>query len=196
MMMHLKERGFTLIEMMITMGIALFIMAGMTSVFVSQTRTATMLKNKTEAMGDLFLASQIMQGELRSSKAICKYTSPLVTLVYQPIDSNMSILPCASAAPTSNSVSVKNGFFQYEKYAKNAWHLWWKRPTKHPTNPPKKAKRDELIRGLASVGGMNVKVVSAPPLPDVYEVTLTSQIRGQNNQVSLLPLTFKVWARN
>jgi len=177
MMMQSKEQGFTLIEMMITMGIALVMMAGMTSVFVSQTRTATMLKNKTEAMGDLFLASQIMQGELRSSKKICwSSTANAQSLVYLPIDSTTPMVSCDPKKYKS---------FQYRK---NTGALCW--------NQLDGKGCQELIRGLPLVGGMKVKVVSAPPLPDVYEVTLTSQMRGQNNQISLLPLTFKVWARN
>jgi len=181
MMMHSKERGFTLIEMMITMGMALFIMAGMTSVFVSQTRTATMLKNKTEAMGDLFLASQIMQRELRSSKAIClNSTATNLILMYQPSDSNVPIVSCALP------VSPYNGLFRYN----NTGALCWDRPKKND-------KCQELIRGLSLAGGLQVtKTTAVPPLPDMYEVTLTSKMRGLNNQVSLLPLTFKVWARN
>jgi len=195
MMMQSKEQGFTLIEMMITMGIALFIMAGMTSVFVSQTRTATMLKNRTEAMGDLFLASQIMQAELRSAKAIC-WDSTKKILVYQPVDSNISIFPCGLAAP-------ENGSFQYEPNTATDWHIMWKR-YKAPKTATEKARkgtrRDELIQGLPISGGVKftpiVKKPPAPPLPKLYEVTITSQFRGQDNQMLLLPLTFKVWARN
>ena len=64
------QRGFTLVEVLISMGIAMVLLAGMTSVFVSQTRVANMMNGKTEAMGDLFLASQIMQSELRGAKSI------------------------------------------------------------------------------------------------------------------------------
>jgi len=196
MIMQREEQGFTLLEMMITMGISLVIMAGMMSVFVSQTRTATMLKDKTEAMGDLFLASQIMQSEMRSSKAIC-WDAATSTLVYQPIDSNVSIFPCGSAAP-------ENGSFQYKTNTATDWRIMWKR-YKAPATATSLARAgtraDELIRGLPPVGGIQVTKIAAaappaPQLPDTYEITLTSQFKGQDNQVLLLPLTFKVWARN
>ncbi len=198
MMMCREEQGFTLMEMMITMGISLIIMAGMMSVFVSQTRTASMLKDRTEAMGDLFLASQIIQSELRSSKAIC-WDTATSTLVYQPIDSITTILPCGPATP-------ENGSFQYKANTATDWRIMWKRykaPATATTKARKGTGRSELIRGLAPVGGLQVikikAAVAAPPkpqLPDAYEITITAQFRGSDNQILLLPLTFKVWARN
>jgi len=213
MMQHRQNKGFTLIELLITMLIGLIIMAGMTSVFISQTRTATMLKNKTEAMSDSFLVSQIMQSELRSAKQVC-WDAGGNTLWYQPLDSNASILPCGSPAS-----KTKNGRFTYETYKINNitakdWRMMWKRPVSlMATGTGKNAS--ELVRGLIPKGwispqaggamnGLAVKVIAPPavvpppatPLPKTYEVTLKSFFRGQSNQVQPLTLTFKVWARN
>ncbi len=178
-----KQDGFTLIELLITMAIGMIIMAGMTAVFISQTRTATMLKHKTEAMGDLFLASQIMQSELRGSKGICWNANKLL---YQPFDSNVL---CTGA------VSGKNGSFEFR--APNATHptsyVCWNRPNNG-------SGCQELLRGLPAAGGLAVAIITpapvVPPLPTTYVVTLTSKVTGQANQAKTLGLTFKVWARN
>jgi len=195
MMQHRQNKGFTLIELLITMLIGLIIMAGMTSVFISQTRTATMLKNKTEALGDLFLVSQIMQAELRGAKAICL---PLTgnMIVYQPIDSNVSILPCSTASPD-------NGSFKYQINTATDWKIMWKRPLSLMTTGTG-VKPDELIQGLPPTKGLVVKLIPTPPpliapvtpLPPTYKVTIQSLFRGQDNQSKNLILTFKVWARN
>lgn len=177
-----QQKGFTLIELLVTMGIGLVIMAGMTSVFVSQTRTATMLKNKTEAMGDLFLASQIMQSELRSSQAICQVSATV--LAYQPNDSTT---PCTSA-----TVNGSNGSFELRPASatKPTPYICWDRPNNG-------SGCQELIRGLPVASGMTVTPkVAAAPLPTMYVVDLKSLFRGQDNQSKNLGLTFKVWARN
>jgi len=180
MMQHRKNKGFTLIELLITMLIGLIIMAGMTSVFISQTRTASMLKNKTEAMGDLFLASQIMQSELRGAKGIC-WNSALSTIVYQPIDSTAA---CGGAA------SASNGAFEHRPASatKPTPYICWTRPNNG-------SGCQELIRGLpAATGGLNVTPSGLAPV--IYTVDLKSLFHGQDNQMNNLGLTFKVWARN
>jgi len=187
MMQHRKNKGFTLIELLITMLIGLIIMAGMTSVFISQTRTASMLKNKTEAMGDLFLASQIMQSELRGAKGIC-WNAALSTIVYQPIDSTAA---CGGAA------SASNGAFELRPASstKPTPYICWTRPNNG-------SGCQELIRGLPaatggpSTGGLNVTPSGVAPAPVIYTVDLKSLFHGQDNQMNNLGLTFKVWARN
>jgi len=183
-----QQKGFTLIELLVTMGIGLVIMAGMTSVFVSQTRTATMLKNKTEAMGDLFLASQIMQSELRSSQAICQVSATV--LAYQP---NNSTTPCTSA-----TVNGSNGSFELcpASATKPTPYICWNRPNGVSSSGCQQSCQ-ELIRGLPVASGMTVTPkVAAAPLPTMYVVDLKSLFRGQDNQSKNLGLTFKVWARN
>ncbi|MDQ6990529.1 MAG: type II secretion system protein [Mariprofundaceae bacterium] len=192
-MNHLeKQQGFTLIELLITTTIGLIIMAGMTSVFVSQTRTANMLKNKTEVMGDLFLASQIMQSQLRDAKDIC-WNSASSTLVYQAVDSNVSILPCSTASPD-------NGSFKYQINTATDWKIMWKRPLSLMKPGSKGIQPDELLRGLPTVRGLVVARIPPPPatpsLPVIYKVDLQSNFTGQANQAQTLGLTFKVWARN
>jgi len=174
-----QQKGFTLIELMVTMLIGLIIMAGMTSVFISQTRTATMLKNKTEAMGDLFLASQIMQSELRGSKGICWTGS---AIVYQPLDSNA---PCGGAA------NAANGSFELRPASatKPTPYICWTRPNNG-------SGCQEMIRNLPAAGLAVTATAGVPPQPTMYAVDLKSLFRGQDNQSKNLGLTFKVWARN
>jgi len=182
-----QQKGFTLIELIITMLIGLIIMAGMTSVFISQTRTASMLKNKTEAMGDLFLASQIMQSELRSAKAICQLSATV--LAYQDID---SIVPCTGAAdPTNGSFELRPA-----SATKPTPYICWDRPNNG-------SGCQELIRSLPAAGGLTVNATAGTPatattpaIPPMYTVDLQSMFRGQDNQTKNLGLSFKVWTRN
>jgi len=64
------ESGFTLIEMLISMAIGLVLIAGIAMIFVSSSKTSTALTGRTERMGDLFLASHLMQAAVRESKAM------------------------------------------------------------------------------------------------------------------------------
>ncbi len=64
------QRGFTLIELMVAMVIGLVLMAGIYSNFIMQSSVQSMQSDVTERMGDLYLASHIMQGELRVASSI------------------------------------------------------------------------------------------------------------------------------
>jgi len=187
MEMH-GEKGFTLVEVLVTMAIGMVILAGMTSVFVSQTGTANMLNNKTEAMGDLFLASQIIPSELRGSKGVCWDTSNqnAKKLIYQPIDSNDSLIVCSG--PTAN-----NGSFEYRTTGVDGPRVCWDRPLDG-------GGCQELIRDLCGSGtcatpGMDA-VAPVDPLTDTWRVILSSKYTGADKQTKNLDLAFKVWPRN
>jgi len=64
------EQGFTLIELMVALLIGLVLMGGIYTNFILQSRVQEMQSDITERMGDLYLASAIMQGELRTATAM------------------------------------------------------------------------------------------------------------------------------
>jgi len=64
------EQGFTLIELMVALLIGLVLMAGIYTNFILQSRVQTMQSDITERMGDLYLASAIMQAELRTATSM------------------------------------------------------------------------------------------------------------------------------
>ena len=176
-----QEKGFTLIELMVTLVIALVILAGMTAVFISQTRAAHTVGSKTELMGDLYLASQIMQSAMRGAKAIC-WDPVGQRLMYQPIDS-----PTASdIASACNSTSAANGWFTYSTAAPA--NICWDRPNL--------ANCEELLRGLSSVSGLDVKPVGNADLRAVRTITLSATYKDSNHADQTLNLKFKVWPRN
>lgn len=62
-------RGFTLIELMVSMAIGLVILLGMMMTFTSDSKVSSTLASRTERLGDLYLVSQIMQSQLRNAQA-------------------------------------------------------------------------------------------------------------------------------
>lgn len=201
-MLRASQKGFTLVEVLITMAIGMIILAGMVSAFVSQTNVANMMKGKTEAMGDLFLASQIMQAELRGAQAICVKKAggtTVLRLAYQPLDSTKAITGCSTA-------SQENGSFELVKKAKDDYRIYWKRPTT--------SRAEEFIRGMMPDPGYVLRsgenaapdglMVSDPASPDAslrgnsdtWVVKLSSRYLDQNKKISHLDLKFKVWPRN
>ena len=177
-----KQYGFTLVEMLVTMAIGMVILAGMTSVFVSQTRLSNMMNNKTEAMGDLYLASQIMQSELRGAQRICQRGGGK-QLIYIPLDSNTNPDP-ANPCPSGGG---EDGKFEYLVTASNP-RICWKRPNV----PGKKYRCDELIRQLMDVGGMR----AVEDVYGVWTITLAAKYLDRDRQPKSLDLAFKVWPRN
>lgn len=118
------DRGFTLIELMISMVIALVLLAGVTGIFISQNRAANMVMDKTDRLSDLFLASQIMQTALRDAQAIC-WDGVNNRIVYQPLDSNT----VAVTDPCTAAVDVQNGFFRFDAAtATQTAQICWDRP--------------------------------------------------------------------
>ncbi|MDX8380886.1 MAG: type II secretion system protein [Ghiorsea sp.] len=184
-----QEQGFTLIEVMITMVIALVVLGGMSSLFVAQTRTANMLNQKSQAMNDLFLASQMMQFELRKAKAIC-WSSVNKTIYYQPLTSSIADnLTAACNAPAVTAAA--NGSFQGRAPTVDipSSYICWDRPNDN-------GNCQELLRGMNPATGVVVTPPNTADLQAVRTVTLTSQYMGKNNNIKDLSLSFKVWPRN
>ncbi|HID36768.1 MAG TPA: hypothetical protein EYP39_05255 [Ghiorsea sp.] len=189
-----QNRGFTVVEMLVTVGISMFVLAGMSTLFVSQTRTAQALSNKSEVMSDLFLASQIMQGELRGAKAIC-WDATAKRLRYQPLSSANNLLAACGASDPAN------GIFQLRasnNIDKPTAYVCWDRPDDN-TNC------QELMREMKENSGLVVTPASnaIPPsaitpggLQVVRTITLTSEYRDREGNIRDLKLAFKVWPRN
>jgi len=179
---RVQQLGFTLVELLITLLVGMIILMGMTAVFVAETRTASMLSDKTAAMGDLYLASQIMQSELRSAKAICWNAGKIS---YQPFDSG-------SAVACGGAVNGANGSFEL-RAVNGALHpspyICWDRPNDG-------SGCQELLRNLVAGTGLVVTTVAPANRATMYTVTISAQYKGQDQRDRPLGLTFKVWPRN
>lgn len=187
------NRGFTLMELLIGLVIGMIILAGMSSVFIAQTRTSTMLSDKTAGMGDLYLASQMMQSELRGSKAIC-WNVGASRLVYQPFDSPIA-LTAACLAPTDPVPPVipfnPNGSFEFRPISatKPTPYICWNRPNDA-------SRCQELLRNVLPVTGLAVTPTVNTNMLVMRTIVLTSQYRGQDGSAKPLSLEFKIWPRN
>ena len=177
------DQGFTMIEVLMTMVIAMFVLAGMSAMFVSQTKTAQMLSKKSEIMNDLFLASQIMQFELRKAKAIC-WDAVNDRIIYQPLTSaNDLTVACAEDVST-------NGWFRMVAVAIPASsEVCWDRPDLG-------GFCQELIRDLKANVGLNVTPLGNVDLQAVRTITLTADYLDSNKSVQSLKMSFKIWPRN
>ena len=82
--------GFTLIEMLVGMTMGLLILAGLSSMFVSMNDASRTVSSRNDQMGDLYLASHIMQAELRGSQASC-WDSVNNCIIYRPLDSSITL---------------------------------------------------------------------------------------------------------
>jgi len=184
-----KQAGFTLIEVLISMVIALVILAGMSSLFVSQSRTSQVLSQKSEVMNDLFLATQIMQAELRGAKAIC-WHSGTKRLRYQPLTSAKDLDAGCTQAGWILSDKKANAFFKSNaKGAKPTPYISWKKVGN--------VNALELIRGMKSGSqGITVAPAGNGDLQAVRTITLTALYKDRERRTQELSLSFKVWPRN
>ncbi len=180
------QRGFTLIEVMIAMVIAMVILAGMMGLFVAQTRTAQVLNSKSEVLNDLFLASQIMQFELRGAKAVC-WDSTNTLIRYQPLSSNDNLIPsCTEINKTAH------GYFQRKNKNGTGTHptpyIFW--------NKPGNLTSDELIRGMKKNAAITIDPLINTSVNEERTIKLTAQYLDKEHKTRDLSLSFKVWPRN
>jgi len=190
-----RESGFTLVELLVTVGIAMFVLAGMSALFVSQTRTAHVLNAKSEILNDLFLASQMMQLELRGAKAVC-WEPGNKRIRYQPLTSS-SAQDLTAACDTSHA---ENGFFEIRpknNTDKPTPYICWDK--QGGVNP--QIRCDEMLRGIKANVGMTIKgtdgnTFSNADLQEVGKITLTAQYQNRDRNIQDLSLSFKVWPRN
>ena len=175
-------RGFTLIEMLVGMSMGLLILAGLSSMFVSMNDASRAVASRSDRMGDLYLASHIMQSKLRESRNLC-WDATKNRIIYRPLDSKIPLDTTAC-----NTVDASHGSFEL-------------RPAKtgHPTpyicwNLPQNSQGcQELIRGMSAAG----LITTRTPPPNVrWTITLTSSYLNENKATKKLSLSFKIWKRN
>jgi len=201
------EQGFTLIEMMIGMAMGLIILAGLTMLFVSSSNSSRAMASRTERMGDLYLASHVMQAGLRESvsdtapspsfptdmatggrKPAGTCTSPNNKSVSLPANYPVSFpyypyWDATSKTLTYQDLDGNTGVFQYQRIADD--RIYWLRAD------PCVYQFQELMRDLDLTNGMQVAIASG-----VLTVTLTSTYITEAKNSSPLSLTFKTWPRN
>ncbi len=180
--------GFTLIELMVAMAISLIILAGIVSVFVSNSRAHLAVVSKAELMGDMGLAASIIKSELRQSKNICWLPTSKI-LVYQPLDSNANVGPgLACTVPTG---SMMNGAFKWVAAGSGGCStsstpcICWDRPNDG-------TGCQELLRNILPLTGLDA---SQDPYA-VWSVILTGTYTDSSHNVANTQSVFKVWARN
>ncbi|GAV21251.1 hypothetical protein MMIC_P2233 [Mariprofundus micogutta] len=195
-----REQGFTLIEMMIGMAMGLIILAGLTMLFVSYGDSSRAMASRTERMGDLYLASHVMQAGLRESLSVPDATTSILTNLasrsitaptgYPASDATFTALPYWDA--TSKTITYQDlegnvGIFQYQRTAND--RIYWLRPL--AAGVTGSSTFQELMRDLDTSSGMTVTVSGGN-----VTVTLTSAYTNENKQGKTLSLTFKTWPRN
>lgn len=176
---HAQEHGFTLIELIISMAIGVVLLAGISMMFVSDGNMATAQSNRSERFNDLYLASQIMQSELRQSSAIC-WDSTNSRIIYQPLDSSSPLGSC-------DTVDGANGSFEFQSSKSD---ICWDKPDNG-------SGCQELIRNMASSPqGLQMSPTSNSNLSAIRTVTLTSLYENAQKQGQTVNLVFHVWPRN
>ncbi|MDQ6974979.1 MAG: prepilin-type N-terminal cleavage/methylation domain-containing protein [Mariprofundaceae bacterium] len=183
-----SSRGFTLIELMITLVIGLVLLAGVLSVFIGNTRLSAALADRTERLGDLYTASHIMQTELRraQSTATSIPAGSTSTITYTPADSTCVGSFTFRANPTTATVH----------------EIAWKRPEKVPGPgvPPGTCNNNtaQLIRDLDPTKGMSISALTSDIYgnPVLLGVDLYSLYFNQDHVTKTVSLSFKVWIRN
>jgi len=169
----MQERGFTLVELMVAMAIGLVILAGIISLYVSGVNSNRAEISRTERMSDLYLASQIMQSELKTARDIC-WDAANQQLIYQPLDSAAALNGC-------NNVAASNGAFRLETKKQR---ICWDRPDEADGC-------QELIRDMDAKTGLEASLSGG-----VWEIHLRSVYSGKDHTTKTLELDFKLWPRN
>jgi len=163
--------GFTLIELMISMSMGLIILLGMMMMFTSDAKVASTLASRTERLGDLYLASQIMQSQLRNAQTgSISWASNVLT--YTDRDNNL-------------------GYFEYQRTSTDRLY-WWR-----PTFP----KFREMIRDLDTTpdpvtGLLTGMTVTSSGTPKTWQITLKASFKNEDRADKTMQVSFKVWARN
>ncbi len=127
-----SDSGFTMIELLVSMSMGLIILLGMMMVFSSDAKVASALASRTERLGDLYIASQIMQNELRNAQA--------------------GTISWASNKLNYTDQDGQAGYFEYQYSSTD--RLYWKRPNY--------SSRQEMIRDLDTTSGLAVSSSGTP----------------------------------
>jgi len=201
------ERGFTLIEMMVSMAMGLVILAGITSMFTSMGKTSDAVSSKTERMGDLYLMSQIMQEELRLSR---KKQDPN-NKVLANLNSRMDIASKISGYPSTGAVfdslpywdwatktlTYQNvdgavGIFSYQYKDNDSIH--WLRADASISSFDELSRNLDLTNGMCALDASGT--CSTSDVPSASSIKLLATYINENHQTKTLSLSFMVWPRN
>jgi len=203
-----REQGFTLIEMLISMAMGLVLIGGLSSIFISNSNISRVISSRSERMGDLFLASHLMQEALRESQSIPDTNISIRTNLTNrgvtpptsyPADTAFTALPYWHAA--SNTLTYQDlegnvGIFQYQRTKDD--RIYWLRPL--AAGASGSSTFQELIRDLDAVTGMKVydpaTNLAVTALGGGMRVDLTSAYTNENKQSRTLSLSFMAWPRN
>jgi len=200
-----RERGFTLIEMMISLTMGLIILAGITTVFTSMNRTSAAVSSRTERMSDLFLISHLMQEELRFSlKQPDAITSVLTDLAarsvsitnYPASDAVFTALPYWD--DTSKTLTYQNqdgdvGVFHYQ-HAGEVDRIYWLRADPTISTFAELSRNMATTNGLCALDASGVCVTTN--LAGVSSVGLNAVYSGEDHASRNMTLSFRVWPRN
>ena len=190
-----QQRGFTLIELMVTMVMGLIILAGITALFVSYSKTSTAVSSRTERMGDLYLTSQLMQADFRTSMSVA---GPIARPADLSTRGGGVSLP--SGYPTTFTAGLPHwdattktltyqdqdgntGIFQYQRTSND--RIYWLRADDSFST------FQELIRDLDVTNGMTVSAASG-----VWTVTLNAAYADEERKSKNMTISFKTWPRN
>lgn len=165
---HATQKGFTLIELMVALIIGLVLMAGIYSNFIMQSSVQSMQSDVTERMEDLYLASHIMQGELRSAGSID--ISTVNEINYTDLESNAGVFRYTSSTTPANS------------------KICWDSPTAG-------GGCQELIRNLDATTGFVVSS-SGTGSSTIYTITMNASYVNKEHNTQAVGLSFKIWPRN
>jgi len=201
------EQGFTLIEMLISMSMGLLIIAGITMILMSNSNISRVISSQTEVMGDLYLASHLMQAGIRGSVAVTAPVpsfpvdlgagarkpvgvcdAPNVKTVSLPANYPVSFpsypyWDAASKTLTYQTIDGNTGVFQYQRSAND--RIYWLKPD------PCVFQFQELMRDMDVANGMSVTIAAGE-----VDVTLQSTYSNEQKQSKTLSLSFKTWPRN
>ena len=178
-----RQEGFTLVELLVAMVIALVVLAGMTAVFVNSSKQVSDAENRNEILGDLQLAASIIETELRQARGVC-WDAANTRLIYRPLDS-ATPLPAAC-----NAVAASNGAFQLRAASPNANppkptpYICWDRPNKA-------GGCQEMARNMKAGTGL-----TAFQAGGVWSITLTGEYQARDGAVRDLTVDIKTFPRN
>jgi prepilin-type N-terminal cleavage/methylation domain-containing protein len=188
-----RAHGFTLIELMISMAMGLLILAGISAMFVSYGKTSTAVSSRTERMGDLYLATQIMQGDLRMSALLTGSIARPADLASRGVSlpgdypttfaSGLPFWDATTKTLTYQDQDGNTGIFHYQRTSND--RVYWLRPD------DSYYRFQELIRDLDTSSGMTVSTSSG-----VWIVTLNSAYEDEARSSKNMTLSFNTWPRN
>jgi len=204
-----REKGFTLIEMLISMAMGLAIIAGLTSIFIADSQTSRAISSRTERMADLFLASHLMQEALRESQSLPDPNMSIRTNLTNrgvtappsyPSDATFTALPywdVSSKTLTYQDLEGNVGIFQYQRTSND--RIYWLRPL--AVGASGSSTFQELMRNLDTTNGMRVynpttNNVVTTAIGGGMRVDLTSAYKNENKQAKTLSLSLLAWPRN